>query len=42
VEPIKINRDLNKALNPYSMVNKSIHLQTIERRLVLDNLKMLD
>jgi len=41
VEPMNLNRDLNKALNPYSMVNKSSHLLTTERRLVLDILQML-
>lgn len=40
-EPMNLNRDLNKALNPYSMVNKSSHLLTTERRLVLDILQML-
>ena len=40
-EPMNLNRDLNKALNPYSMVNKSSHLLTTERRLVLDILHML-
>ena len=40
-EPTNLNRDLNKALNPYSMVNKSSRLLTTERRLVLDILQML-
>ena len=34
-EPTNLNRDLNKALNPYDYANKSSPLLTTERQLVM-------
>ena len=41
LEPNNLNRDLNLALNPYDVVNKSSECLTTERKLVLDVLQML-
>ena len=40
-EPQNLNRDLNKALNPYDFANKSSQFLTTERTLVMHVLQML-
>jgi hypothetical protein len=40
-EPINLNRDINKALNPFYCPNKSSQFLTTERKLVMDVLQMM-
>jgi hypothetical protein len=40
-EPINLNRDINKALNPFYCPSKSSQFLTTERKLVMDVLQMM-